>query len=124
MSDIETKHKTEQYLKEFYEGSSSLDIKGFYYISRLHSIIVLEVSLATVDKNHLISFEYLCDHIPKNLGKRTTIQTILNEAVRKNFFTKTTSQKDKRVKYYILEKTSAEVIEKWWAERSPNSLQS
>lgn len=124
MSDIETKHKTEQYLKEFYEGSSSLDIKGFYYISRLHSIIVLEVSLATVDKNHLISFEYLCDHIPRNLGKRTTIQTILNEAVRKNFFTKTTSQKDKRVKYYILEKTSAEVIEKWWAERSPNSLQS
>mgnify|MGYP000376018261 FL=1 len=124
MSDIETKHKTEQYLKEFYEGSSSLDIKGFYYLSRLHSIIVLEVSLATVDKNHLISFEYLCDHIPRNLGKRTTIQTILNEAVRKNFFTKTTSQKDKRVKYYILEKTSAEVIEKWWAERSPNSLQS
>ena len=124
MSDIETKHKTEQYLKEFYEGSSSLDIKGFYYISRLHSIIVLEVSLATVDKNHLISFEYLCDHIPRNLGKRTTIQTILNEAVRKNFFIKTTSQKDKRVKYYILEKTSAEVIEKWWAERSPNSLQS
>ena len=124
MSDIETKHKTEQYLKEFYEGSSSLDIKGFYYLSRLHSIIVLEVSLATVDKNHLISFEYLCDHIPRNLGKRTTIQTILNEAVRKNFFTKTTSQQDKRVKYYILEKTSAEVIEKWWAERSPNSLQS
>ena len=124
MSDVETKHKTEQYLKEFYEGSSSLDIKGFYYLSRLHSIIVLEVSLATVDKNHLISFEYLCDHIPRNLGKRTTIQTILNEAVRKNFFTKTTSQKDKRVKYYILEKTSAEVIEKWWAERSPNSLQS
>lgn len=124
MSDIETKRKTEQYLKEFYEGSSSLDIKGFYYLSRLHSIIVLEVTLATVDKNHLISFEYLCDHIPRNLGKRTTIQTILNEAVRKNFFTKTTSQKDKRVKYYILEKTSAEVIEKWWAERSPNSLQS
>ena len=124
MSDIETKRKTEQYLKEFYEGSSSLDIKGFYYSSRLHSIIVLEVSLATVDKNHLISFEYLCDHIPRNLGKRTTIQTILNEAVRKNFFTKTTSQKDKRVKYYILEKTSAEVIEKWWAERSLNSLQS
>ena len=126
MSDIETKRKTEQYLKEFYEGSSSLDIKGFYYLSRLHSIIVLEVILATVDKNHLISFEYLCDHIPRNLGKRTTIQTILNEAVRKNFFTKTTSQKDKRVKYYTLEKTSAEVIEKWWAERerSPNSLQS
>ena len=124
MSDIETKRKTDQYLKEFYEGSSSLNIKGFYYLSRLHSIIVLEVILATVDKNHLISFEYLCDHIPRNLGKRTTIQTILNEAVRKNFFTKTTSQKDKRVKYYILEKTSAEVIEKWWAERSPNSLQS
>ena len=124
MSDIETKHKTEQYLKEFYQGSSSLDIKGFYYLSRLHSIIVLEITLATVDKNHLISFEYLCDHIPRNLGKRTTIQTILNEAVRKNFFTKTTSQKDKRVKYYILEKTSAEVIEKWWAERNPNSLQS
>ena len=117
MSDNSVEYKTEQYLKEFYDLSNTTDIKGFYYETRLHSVIVLEISLASFNKNHPVSFEYLCETIPKKLGKRTTIQTILNEGLRKGYFLKTLNEKDKRIKFYTLEKNSLEIINQWWIDR-------
>ena len=117
MTDNTAEYKTENYLKEFYDLSNTTDIKGFYYETRLHSVIVLEISLASFNKNHPVSFEYLCETIPKKLGKRTTIQTILNEGLRKGYFLKTLNEKDKRIKFYTLEKNSLEIIEKWWVDR-------
>ena len=117
MTDNSVEYKTEQYLKEFYDLSNTTDIKGFYYETRLHSVIVLEISLASFNKNHPVSFEYLCETIPKKLGKRTTIQTILNEGLRKGYFLKTLNEKDKRIKFYTLEKNSLEIINQWWIDR-------
>ena len=117
MTNNAAEYKTENYLKEFYDLSNTTDIKGFYYETRLHSVIVLEISLASFNKNHPVSFEYLCETIPKKLGKRTTIQTILNEGLRKGYFIKTLNEKDKRIKFYTLEKNSLEIIEKWWVDR-------
>ena len=117
MPDSTVKYRTEQYLKEFYDLSNTTDIKGFYYETRLHSVIVLEISLASFNKNHPVSFEYLCETIPKKLGKRTTIQTILNEGLRKGYFLKTLNEKDKRIKFYTLEKDSLEIINQWWIAR-------
>ena len=117
MTNNAAEYKTENYLKEFYDLSNTTDIKGFYYETRLHSVIVLEISLASFNKNHPVSFEYLCETIPKKLGKRTTIQTILNEGLRKGYFLKTLNEKDKRIKFYTLEKNSLEIIEKWWVDR-------
>jgi hypothetical protein len=117
MTDSTAEYKTKNYLKEFYDLSDTTDIKGFYYETRLHSVIVLEISLASLNKNHPVSFEYLCETIPKKLGKRTTIQTILNEGLRKGYFIKTLNEKDKRIKFYTLEKNSLEIIEKWWIDR-------
>ena len=117
MTENVAEYKTEKYLKEFYDLSNTTDIKGFYYETRLHSVIVLEISLASFNKNHPVSFEYLCETIPKKLGKRTTIQTILNEGLRKGYFLKTLNEKDKRIKFYTLERHSLEIIEKWWVDR-------
>jgi hypothetical protein len=117
MIDNDVEYKTKQYLKEFYDLSNTLDIKGFYYETRLHSVVVLEITLATLNKNHPVSFEYLCETIPKKLGKRTTIQTILNEGLRRGFFLKIINEKDKRIKFYTLEKNSSKIIEEWWADR-------
>ena len=117
MTDNDVEYKTEKYLKEFYDLSNTTDIKGFYYETRLHSVIVLEISLASLNKNHPVSFEYLCETIPKKLGKRTTIQTILNEGLRKGYFLKTLNEKDKRIKFYTLEKNSLEIINQWWIDR-------
>ena len=47
MTDNTAEHKTEKYLQEFYDLSNTEDIKGFYYETRLHSVIVLEISLAS-----------------------------------------------------------------------------
>ena len=117
MIDKDAEYKTEKYLKEFYNLSNTTDIKGFYYETRLHSVIGLEISLASLNKNHPVSFEYLCETIPKKLGKRTTIQTILNEGLRKGYFLKTLNEKDKRIKFYTLEKNSREIINQWWTDR-------
>jgi len=117
MADNNVEYKTEKYLKEFYDLSNTTDVKGFYYETRLHSVIVLEISLASFNKNHPVSFEYLCETIPKKLGKRTTIQTILNEGLRKGYFLKTLNEKDKRMKFYTLEKNSLEIINQWWIDR-------
>ena len=117
MTHNAAEYKTENYLKEFYELSNTTDIKGFYYETRLHSVIVLEISLASFNQNHPVSFEYLCETIPKKLGKRTTIQTILNEGIRKGYFIKTLNEKDKRIKFYTLETNSLEIIKKWWVDR-------
>ena len=117
MTDNAAEYKTEKYLKEFYNLSNMTDVKGFYYETRLHSVIVLEISLASFNKNHSVSFEYLCETIPKKLGKRTTIQTILNEGLRKGYFLKTLNEEDKRIKFYTLEKNSLEIINQWWIDR-------
>ena len=117
MTNSNTEYRTKKYLKEFYDLSNTTDIKGFYYETRLHSVIVLEISLASLNKNHPVSFEYLCETIPKKLGKRTTIQTILNEGLRKGYFLKTLNEKDKRIKFYTLEKNSLEIINQWWIAR-------
>ena len=117
MTENVAEYKTGKYLKEFYDLSNTTDIKGFYYETRLHSVIVLEISLASFNKNHPVSFEYLCETIPKKLGKRTTIQTILNEGLRKGYFIKTLNEKDKRIKFYTLETNSLEIIKKWWVDR-------
>ena len=117
MADNDIEYKTEKYLEEFYDLSNTTDIKGFYYETRLHSVIVLEISLASFNENHPVSFEYLCETIPKKLGKRTTIQTILNEGLRKGYFLKTLNEKDKRIKFYTLEKNSLEIINQWWIDR-------
>ena len=117
MTNNTAEYKTKKYLQEFYDLSNTTDIKGFYYETRLHSVIVLEISLASFNKNHLVSFEYLCETIPKKLGKRTTIQTILYEGLRKGYFIKTLNEKDKRIKFYTLQKNSLEIIEKWWVDR-------
>ena len=80
----------------------------FFYSSRLHFIIILEVSIGKMK-----SFETLCQKIPNAIGKRTTIQTILNEAVAMNLMIKYPCVKDRRIKFYKLTKDSEQMINEW-----------
>ena len=80
----------------------------FFYASRLHFIIILEISIGEMK-----SFEFLCQKIPNPLGKRTTIQTILNESVDTNILLKYPSEKDKRIKFYKLSNDSERALNDW-----------
>ena len=80
----------------------------FFYASRLHFIIILEVSIGKMK-----SFENLCEKIPNPIGKRTTIQTILNEAVAMNLLLKYPCAKDKRIKFYKLTEDSKQTLKEW-----------
>tara|TARA_B110000211_G_C14067081_1_gene548148 strand:+ start:114 stop:527 length:414 start_codon:yes stop_codon:yes gene_type:complete len=80
----------------------------FFYASRLHFIIILEISIGKMK-----SFESLCEKIPNPIGKRTTIQTILNEAVAMNLLLKYPCVKDKRIKFYKLTEDSEQTLKEW-----------
>jgi len=112
-----------KYLDDFYNCSKNKDINGFYYTSRLHSVIVLEIALASLEGSSFISFEYLCKKIPKNIGRRTSIQTILSNGVKAGYFLKHITPKDQRIKYYLLEAYSLKLMNKWLQEREmPSSI--
>ena len=80
----------------------------FFYSSRLHFIIILEISVGKMK-----SFESLCEKIPNALGKRTTIQTILNKSVAMGILLKYPCVKDKRIKFYKLSKDSEQTLKEW-----------
>ena len=67
-------------------------VSKFLFKSILHHVISLEI----YENNRLngISFETICANIPKSIGSRSSIQSILNEALEKNIFTKEQSKTD------------------------------
>ena len=83
----------------------------FFFKSILHHVISLEV----YENNNKdgISFEAICANVPKSIGSRSSIQSILNEALDKNIFKKFQSKKDKRIKNYFLENNFSDMINNW-----------
>ena len=86
-------------------------VSKFLFKSILHHVISLEI----YENNRLngISFETICANIPKSIGSRSSIQSILNEALEKNIFTKEQSKTDKRIKNYYLSNNFLNMINSW-----------
>ena len=83
----------------------------FFFKSILHHVISLEV----YENSNLdgISFETICSNVPKSIGSRSSIQSILNDALDRNIFLKYQSEKDKRIKNYYLSESYFDLINKW-----------
>ena len=83
-------------------------VSKFLFKSILHHVISLEI----YENNKLngISFETICANIPKSIGSRSSIQSILNEALEKNIFVKEQSKSDKRIKNYYLSNNFLDTI--------------
>ena len=94
--------------------------KSFFQTSILHLAISLEIAISTYNKND-VSYEKLCESIPKKFGSRSTIQSILNDAVELKYFYKETSSNDKRIKNYRLTDEYSEML-RGWAEYFENAL--
>ena len=91
-------------------------VSKFLFKSILHHVISLEI----YENNTLngISFETICSNIPKSIGSRSSIQSILNEALDKNIFVKEQSQNDKRIKNYYLSHNFLNMINSWLKKES------
>ena len=91
-------------------------VSKFLFKSILHHVISLEI----YENNTLngISFETICSNIPKSIGSRSSIQSILNEALEKNIFVKEQSQNDKRIKNYYLSNNFLDIINSWLKKES------
>ena len=86
-------------------------VSKFLFKSILHHVISLEI----YENNKLngISFETICANIPKSIGSRSSIQSILNEALEKNIFVREQSKSDKRIKNYYLSNNFLDMINTW-----------
>ena len=91
-------------------------VSKFLFKSILHHVISLEI----YENNTLngISFETICSNIPKSIGSRSSIQSILNEALEKNIFVKEQSKNDKRIKNYYLSHNFLNMINSWLKKES------
>ena len=91
-------------------------VSKFLFKSILHHVISLEI----YENNTLngISFETICSNIPKSIGSRSSIQSILNEALEKDIFVKEQSQNDKRIKNYYLSNNFLNMINSWLKKES------
>ena len=52
-------------------------------------------------------------NVPKSIGSRSSIQSILNEALDKNIFKKSHSAKDRRIKNYFLDNDFLIMVNNW-----------
>ena len=68
----------------------------FFFKSILHHVISLEVY--ENNDSDGISFETICSNVPKSIGSRSSIQSILNEAFTKIFLKKPKVKKIKEIK--------------------------
>ena len=102
------KEKKKNIYLSFFSNDSSYK---FFFKSILHHVISLEVY--ENNKEDGISFEMICANVPKSIGSRSSIQSILNEALEKNIFNKYQSKKDKRIKNYFLEDNFSTMINNW-----------
>ena len=109
MTDVEI---IKQIKKDIYQSFHSDDyINKFLYKSILHHVITLEIYENNIIDG--ISFESICANVPKSIGSRSSIQSILNEALDKTIFTKEQSTKDKRIKNYFLSEKYHRYINEW-----------
>ncbi len=89
----------DQFLSDMLESSIDKGFAGFFYRSRASVMIVLLIIRASIN-NENISFEDICETIPKFIASRTTIKTILDQGIKLKYFTKIIPVVDKRKKIY------------------------
>ena len=109
---MQIEEKLELLKQDIYQKNENNECKKFFLSSILHFAISLEVSVGHF-KEEYISYEKICENIPKRFGSRSTIQTILNESIHNKFFIKEKSNLDKRIKSYKLSNEFSIMLKHW-----------
>ena len=102
--------------KDIYTDKKTNACCNFFYLSMLHYAISLEIA-STSYSQELVSFEKLCAKIPKKLGCRSSIKTVLDKGVHYGFFVKLAKEQDKRIKKYKLSEEFSLMITEWYLDK-------
>ena len=101
--------KTERYIKNILTSKSN-SFQEFFLRSRLNILLCIEIGSRL--KEDLITFEELCELIPKNVASRSSILFSLREGVGRNFLIKSKSNNDGRQRLYSLSSDVHHVYQK------------
>ena len=85
-------------------------LKSYLFSTKQNVILIFFI---ISQNNKQATLEEICYNISPKVISRSTIQNILKEGVRINFFKKEISEKDKRSKNYTLTREAIELMEEW-----------
>ena len=85
-------------------------LKNFLFSTKQNVILVFYV---TSQKNKQATLEEICYNISPKVISRSTIQNILKEGCKINFFEKQINENDKREKFYKLTNASNKLMQEW-----------
>ena len=80
------------------------------FLTRQHVLIIFYIASQLNQKTTL---EDICYNVSPKIVSRSTIQNILKEGIKINFFTKEINQKDKREKFYKLTNEASKIMQDW-----------
>ncbi len=84
--------------------------KKFLFSTRQHVLIIFYIASQLDQKTTL---EDICYNVSPKVVSRSTIQNILKEGIKINFFKKEINEKDKREKFYKLSSDASKIMEDW-----------
>ena len=90
------------------QNSTSSKFKQFFYRSRSTVLVTLLIASANDDEKY--SLENILERIPRKLVSRTSVKSILDEAVTQKFYLKATDKIDHRRRVYSINKKYDEEI--------------
>ena len=84
--------------------------KKFLFATRQHVLIIFYIASQVGQKTTL---EDICYNVSPKVVSRSTIQNILKEGIKINFFIKEINQKDKREKFYKVTNEASKIMQDW-----------
>ena len=85
-------------------------LKKYLFSTRQHVLIIFYITSQLDQKTTL---EDVCYNVSPKIVSRSTIQNILKEGIKINFFKKEINEKDKREKFYKLTNEASKVMQDW-----------
>ena len=84
--------------------------KKFLFLTRQHVLIIFYIASQLDQKTTL---EDICYNVSPKVVSRSTIQNILKEGIKINFFKKEINENDKRQKFYKLTDEASKIMQDW-----------
>ena len=85
-------------------------IRKFLFETRQHVLIIFYIASQVGQKTTL---EDICYNVSPKVVSRSTVQNILKEGTKINFFKKEVNENDKREKFYKLTNEASKIMQDW-----------